>query len=285
MASSRQEGGPPRLDVDTAGSDPDLSRDDNVVAITRTADVLSLFARSERRSLGVSEIARALGLSKAVVFRILSSIRPRGFIEVDPDTRRYALGPEALLLGFAFLENVDARRLARSTLLQLSAATGETAALALRVGWERVYVDQVTPERDIKMVVPIGKRFPLHAGSSSKAFLAFLDNRELERFFRQSTLTKLTPSTISDPAKLRDDLARIRRQGYATSFGERHAGSASVAVPILDEEGRPTAVLTVCGPADRFGKGIDAAAQLLIEAGHGLSRRLGYLGSSRSPTF
>ena len=268
-----------------AARDHEVADGATVASVLRAADVLSLFARSERRSLGITEIAKALGLSKAVVYRILASLRHRGFIEVDVDTRRYSLGSEALLLGFAFLEHVDARRLARSTLAQLCTATGETAALALRVGWERVYVDQVTPDRDIKMVVPIGQRFPLHAGSSSKAFLAFLDERELERFFRQSSLQRLTPATISDPSALRKDLLRIRRQGYATSLGERHTGSASAAVPILDEEGRPTAVLTVCGPADRFAAGLNEAAQLLMEAGHELSRRLGYVGSSRSPSF
>ena len=246
-----------------------------IVAIERAADVLALFADADEPTLGVTEIAQALGLSKAVVYRILSSFRTKGFVELHEASRRYALGPRALHLGLAYLDRTDIRTIARPAMEQLSRATGETATLSLRTGSTRVYVDQVTPDRDIKMVVQLGLQAPLHAGGSSKAFLAFLDPAEQEDYLAQS-LEKLTPRTITSPRTLRKELREIRERGYAMSFGERMEGAGSVAAPILGHDGRPVAVISVCGPAERFREEAEQAAGRLVEATHALSRQLGH---------
>ncbi len=250
---------------------------DTVTAVLRTADVLSLFARSTRPTLGVTEIAAELDLSKAVVSRILSSLRVRGFVELDEDTHRYALGPQGLMLGLAALGRIDTRQLAREKMAELSAATEETATLSVRTGWERVYVDQITPNRDIKMVVPIGRPQPLHAGASSKAFLAFMPPAEQDRFFAEADgLPALTPLTPTDPAALREELAGIRARGYAVSRGERQHGAGSVAAPVFGPDGQPRAVISVCGPVERFTPHMERAATLLCEATRRLSQQLGH---------
>ena len=123
-----------------------------IVAIERAADVLSLFADADEQTLGVTEIANALGLSKAVVYRILSSFRAKGYVELDEASRRYALGPRALHVGLAYLNRADVRQMARPEMERLCRETDETATLSLRTGSTRVYVDQVTPDRDVKMV-------------------------------------------------------------------------------------------------------------------------------------
>jgi len=138
-----------------------------VTAVVRTADVLTFLAQAPPRPVGVTEIANGLGLSKAVVFRILISLQDRGYVDFDPRSRRYLLGPKSLALGMAYLERTDIRRSVHDALVNLSARSEETATLSLRTGWQRMYVDQVLPPDDIKMVVPIGRLFPLHAGASS----------------------------------------------------------------------------------------------------------------------
>ena len=146
--------------------------------------------------------------------------------------------------------------------------------MSLRTGWERMYVDQILPPDDIKMVVPIGRLFPLHAGASSKAFLAFLPETERERFFAEhARLPKLTERTVIDAHALRAELEEIRAAGYATSLGERQHGAASVAAPILDRSGAPAAVISVCGPIERFVARRDDAARMLLEETTLLSRQ------------
>jgi IclR family acetate operon transcriptional repressor len=263
---------PPRTDRQpAAGSGSSASA---VTAVVRTADVLSFLAQGPPRPVGVTEIANGLGLSKAVVFRILVSLQDRGYVDFDAKTRRYLLGPKCLALGMAYLERTDTRRSVHDALVTLSARSEETATMSLRTGWERMYVDQILPPDDIKMVVPIGRLLPLHAGASSKAFLAFLPEAERERFFAEHpTLPALTERTVVDERALRAELEEIRAVGFASSLGERQHGAASVAAPILDASGLPTAVISVCGPIERFEARREDAARLLLQETTLLSRQ------------
>jgi DNA-binding IclR family transcriptional regulator len=247
-----------------------------IAGIERALDALSLFAESESASLGVTEIAHALGLSKAVVHRILASFRAKGFVELDETTRRYSLGPKILVLGLTYLDRVDIVSVARDVMARLCALTEETATLSLRSGDQRVYVDQVTPNRDVKMSVTLGLPYPLHAGASSKAFLAFLTPGEVDAYLDGPALAALTPKTQVDPRKLRKELARIREQGYAQSFGERMEGAGAVAAPVFGRDGTPAGVISVCGPIERFREEADKAAELLLAHTRDASARLGY---------
>lgn len=247
-----------------------------IAGIERALDALSLFAESETASLGVTEIAQALGLSKAVVHRILASFRAKGFVELDESTRRYSLGPKILFLGLTYLDRVDVVSVARTAMARLCELTDETATLSVRSGDSRVYVDQVTPNRDVKMTVSLGLPYPLHAGASSKAFLAFLPQAELDAYLARPDLDALTSKTVVDTRKLRKELARIREVGYAQSFGERMDGAGAVAAPVFGRDGSAAGVVSVCGPIERFRDEADHAAELLVAHTRDASARLGY---------
>lgn len=247
-----------------------------VATIERALAVLDLMASTDRDDLGVTEIARELDLSKAVIHRMLVTLVARDYLQVDASSRRYRLGPMALVLGSAYLDQLDLRNLALPRLQELSDRTEETATFSLRNGWTRMYVDQVTPDREIKMSIAIGKAYPLHAGSSSKSFLAFLPLEEQERYLKERELTALTGTTIVDPDSLRSELAAVRARGYAVSLEERQAGAASVAAPILDRHGQPIAVISICGPVERFRHQLDTAPLLLLETCAELSRLFGH---------
>lgn len=247
-----------------------------IAGIERALDALSLFAESTSPSLGVTEIAQALGLSKAVVHRILASFRAKGFVELDETTRRYSLGPRILFLGLTYLDRIDIVSVARTAMANLCALTDETATLSLRSGDQRVYVDQVTPSRDVRMSVSLGLPYPLHAGASSKAFLAFLSPEEIDAYLASPNLTALTAQTVVNPRKLRKELAVIREQGYAKSFGERMEGAGAVAAPVFGRDGKPAGVVSVCGPIERFRGEADRAAALLLENTRDASARLGH---------
>jgi len=250
-----------------------------IAAIERAADVLLFMAEWEGSTVGVTEIASGLDMSKAVVHRILSSLRDRGFVEVDLEARRYRLGPSALTIGAAYLDKIDIRELAIEPMRRLVQVTGETATLSIRDGWSRVYIDQMTPDREVKMSVRLGIPFPLHAGGSSKAFLAFLPDDEIDRYLSQPSLVGLTSITVTEPAALRPQISEIRKRGYATSLGERQAGAASVAAPVLDRRGNPVAVLSVSGPVERFKANMGSAAEHLLEETRDLSRLMGWRAS------
>ena len=193
---------------------------------------------------------------------------------MDATTRLYSLGPSVLELAAAYRSQLDIRVLELETMRDLVATTGETSTLSVLHNDRRVYVDQVTPNREVRMTVEVGASFPLHAGASSKAFLAWLPE-DRRRAYLKTPLEPLTGATIVDPQELSRELSRIRQQGFAVSLGERQAGAGSVAAPLLDEQLSPVAVLSICGPLQRFTAEVADVAAEVVRATRALSRKLG----------
>lgn len=240
-------------------------------ATTRVADVLLMFTEGPS-SLGVTRIARELGLSKAVVHRILQSLAGRELVALDPVSREYRLGPAVAALGARALRDSDLRSAALPLLRRLRDELGETATLSTPVPHGRVYLDQVIGTHEITMSVELGRRFPLHAGSSGKCMLAFLDATAV----LAEPLEALTPTTIVDPDALRAELARIRERGFAASAGERQRDAGSVAAPVFGVSGEVVGAISVCGPrfrvTDEF---VAAIAPRVVTVAGQITRRLG----------
>ena len=243
-----------------------------VGSIERAVDVMFTLARSGAR--GVTDIASHLGMSKAAVHRILTSLRKSGLVVLDARSKHYSLGPSVLELAASYRSGLDVRSLAIDTMRELVEATQETATLSILVDGRRIYVEQFTPNREVRMTVQVGSSFPLHAGASSKAFLAWLPEDERRRILA-SPLERLTEATVVEAQELDRELTRVRERGFAVSEEERQPGAASVAAPLLDESLQPVAVLSVCGPLQRFKAETDAAAAELVSATRALSRKLG----------
>jgi IclR family acetate operon transcriptional repressor len=263
---------------DALASDASINADAPAAAsasmsVGRTLDVLTLLSVGPRRTLGVTDIASELGLSKAVVHRILTGLRSRELVHLGLD-RRYALGPGALALGLAYLRNIDVRSIARPEMELLSTELNETSTLSIVVGDKRVYVDQITPPRDVIMSVQVGQSYPLHAGSSSKAILAFAPE-ELAARVLERPLEMLTDSTVSDATQLSAELRDIRKRGYAVSLEERQPGAGSVAAPLINHLDEPVGSISVCGPADRIRLHTSDIIPLVVAAAERISRLLG----------
>ncbi|XVQ14655.1 IclR family transcriptional regulator [Spirillospora sp. CA-255316] len=240
-------------------------------AAARVADVLLLFAGGPRY-LGVSAISRELGISKAVVYRILQSLVSREVLATDEGVPGYRLGPAAVALGASALRRFDARAAATPVLRRLREETGETTTLSGLVGDERVYLDQFESPREIKMTVDLGTRFPLHAGSSGKIILAFLPEERREAVLSRP-LAALTERTVTDEAALRAELRAIAAEGVAVSLGERQADAGSVAAPLIGPDGEVHGSISICGPSYRFTpEAVDRYRALVREAAEEIRR-------------
>jgi IclR family acetate operon transcriptional repressor len=254
-------------------------------AAVRVADVLLMFTDGPS-TIGVSHIARELRLSKAVVYRILQSLSARGMVALDPFSREYRLGAAAAALGARALRDSDLRTVSLDVLRGLRDETGETATLTAPVPDGRVYLDQFEGVHEIKMTVELGRRFPLHAGSSGKCMLAFLPPAQRKDLLA-SALPKLTEHTIVDPVALRAELAAIRGRGYATSGGERQHDAGSVAAPIFGMSGAVIGAVSVCGPRYRVtGDFVERIAPKVAAAAGRISQRMGWPdehGPDRTP--
>ncbi|WP_326836671.1 IclR family transcriptional regulator [Amycolatopsis rhabdoformis] len=239
-------------------------------AADRVADVLLLFARSDS-PLGVSQIARDLSLSKAVVHRILQSLVSRSLAKVVPGGSSYVLGPAALGLSARAWSQIDVRSIASPILRRLRDTTRETTTLSVLVGNERIYLDQFESPEEVKMVIEIGPRYPLHSGASSRAILAFLSLSLIDEAVRQLRARRAG----LDEDGYRDGLDRVREQGYATSINERNTGAASIAAPFFDSAGNVMGSISSSGPAFRYAiEDHEEHAALVVEASHAITQRL-----------
>ncbi|MEU5723692.1 MULTISPECIES: IclR family transcriptional regulator [unclassified Micromonospora] len=243
----------------------------------RALDVINIIAARAPETLGVSTIARELGLPKAVAHRILKELVADEFLSFDEETKRYRLGAGALTVGLAALRAMDVPDIARRYLVRLVRTSGETATLSVRQGWYRVYIDQVLSPHEVRMSVSLGTSHPLHSGSSSKAILAALSDAEAEDYLDNQPLEAVTPSTITSPVRLRAELARIRRQGYAVSMGERQSGAGSVAAAVRYSTGQVFGSISLCGPQNRFTPEVCAGHGALVAAAAAeISAELGF---------
>lgn len=246
-------------------------------AAARVADVLSLFTDGPS-TLGVTQIARELGLSKAVVHRILQSLAARGMVALEVASHEYRLGPATSALGARALRDSDLRSAALPLLGQLRDNTCETATLTLLVPEGRVYLDQVESAHEIRMTVELGRRFPLHAGGSGKCILAFLPEESREQIL-SGPLERLTKATVIDPEALRAQCIQIQSCGYATSGGERQSDAGSVAAPVFDVSGKVVAAISACGPRYRVTSAfIEQIAPQVVKTASKVSYQLGWRG-------
>jgi IclR family acetate operon transcriptional repressor len=242
-------------------------------AIDRALAVLGVLAEASQ-PMGVTEIAKRVGLPKSVVHYHVSALVRNRYVEARPD-RRYGLGYAALRLGRGNYSNLDLRARALPHMRGLHHDTWETVALSALVGRERVYVDQLVSPQEIKLAVELGRPFPLHAGASGRAILAFLPADAREALLTDP-LERLSARTVVDPDELRALLDHVRETGVAYSRSERQEGAASVAAPVFDNHGVAGAIC-VCGPEYRFDdRCVERYEPLLRAATEQLSHELGH---------
>jgi IclR family acetate operon transcriptional repressor len=239
----------------------------------RALDVLSCFIDAEG-DLGVSEIARRVGIDKSGVHRFLMAMRRKGYVVDNPRTRRYSLGFRALELGHALARQLDLERLANPLLCELRDRVGETTGVATCEDCRRVHLFQVDSRHEIRLTFQLRTPLPLHLGAAGKTLLAFRPEGEREVCLAGS-LAAGPPRPETALAELRSDLGRIRERGFATSAGERVPGSRSIAAPVWTWRGDLLALVT-SGPADRFTEAAATEAiPVLLEIARQLTRQLG----------
>lgn len=217
-------------------------------SIHRCVNVLEVLSQGISQ---LEEIYPRLGLSKSTTHRLLKSLNATGLAFQDPATRLYHLGPA--LLRFASNQRISHHMLvvcAQNELILLNRITKESSIMFVPCGLQRMVVKQVKSKLDVSFSFKEGYSSPLHIGSAGKLLLSMMDEHELEAIMRNIELIRFGPNTITDKEILRKEIVKIRKQGYATSFGETQPGTAGISVPIRNYI--YPAALCVVGPEFRF---------------------------------
>jgi IclR family pca regulon transcriptional regulator len=199
--------------------------------------------------LTLSDVARKTGLTRAAARRFLLTFADLGYVRTDG--RLFALSPRVLELGYAYLSSLTLPEVAEPHLEHLVAEVHESASVSVLDGGDVVYVARVPTSQIMRVTISIGTRFPAYATSMGRVLLAGLPEDRLDAFLATAPLHSFTARTLTSEAALRDELKRVREQGWALNDQELEEGLRSIAAPIHDHAGRVTAAVNIAAPAGR----------------------------------
>lgn len=217
-------------------------------AALRALRLLKLFT-SEHPEMSLAEISRASGLNKTTTHRLLRALQSEALVDRNPATGAYSLGAGLMALGVQALASSDLRRRVRPVLRSLARETGETATLEVPFEDSMLILDEVAGSHVLGSAGNIGTRWPMHATSTGKAWLAF-DDVGIDRL--PDSLKPMTPCTLTDRESLRPQLTEIRRRGYAISVDEVEEGFTAIATIIRGALGDVQGALSIGGPTQRL---------------------------------
>lgn len=260
-----------------------MPRASTVNSVRNVLRLLCAFTPAEPE-LGVSELARRLGIGKSTVHRLLATLKEEGFAEQNATTGRYALGLRLLDLGAQTAARLGLHESVAPYVEDLCNRTGEAVNIAVLHGAEVVYVERRESPRALRRSGQARRRSAAHCTGTGKVLLAYLPPDKLDRLLQGRQLEARTLYTITDPDRLREELAKIRTHGYAMNVNQSEIGIASIAAPIRDTTGEVVAAISVAGPVPRFeGLHVRALATATTQAARGISERLGYCPSRTHP--
>jgi DNA-binding IclR family transcriptional regulator len=248
---------------------------DQLKSIVKMMAILECFSTVERK-LSVVEISKKTKIPRGTAHRIIRTLRELGLLEQERQRDQYRLGMKLFEMGTTVLANMDLHRDAKSSIESLTRASGETVHLSVFDGVNSTVINRTDPEGKRVNTLFVLESSPAHATSSGKAALAFQTEATIEKFLSLG-LRRLTSNTITDPARLRAELADIRARGYALDNEELNPGVKCVGAPIRNLSGGVFASISVSGPARRFTpERIALYADLVRHYAAAISAQLGY---------
>ena len=198
--------------------------------------ILSCFDQ-ETGEIGINEIAKKLGMYSSKIHRIVSSLESAGFLEKNPETRKYRIGLRFFETGMLYPIHSSLRKIVRTHAMDLANKFTTNVSLGIiskSIPKTAVILDRIqSPQSSIHAVQRVVTNVPLYASGVGKALLAFSDPEFITAYLKDVKLEKSTESTITDKKILQDEIQRIRKQGYALSRGELHPDLWSITTPIM----------------------------------------------------
>lgn len=240
-------------------------------SVTIALDVLdAFFADAE---IGLSELARRVGVTKSTMHRTCGVLADRGALERTP-SGKYRLGVHLLEYGQLVSKRSALRTQAMPLLVELRNAIGETVQLGIPSGGDVLYIERIEGLGALRFSIEAVRRSPVHRSSAGKAIAAFRPEVAAARV--KAGMKPYTGHTIVIPRMFAEELARVRERGYAISIDESEIGLSSISVPIRDQpDGQVIAAISTAGPTGRLlGDHETHHVRLMLNAGRQLTNAL-----------
>ena len=233
--------------------------------------LLDLFSSEEVEELAAPEITEKLGYTQPTVFRIISNLEEEGYLEKNLETGKYRLGMRLFFLGnrvkpYHFLKNA-----ARPLLIKLNHQIGETVHLAVLHKYEVLYIDKIHSAHTVRVVISqVGKKLPAHCSGVGKVLLAHLPMDEVKEAVEEAGLPAFTANTITTWNRLKEELEKIRQQGFGLDDEEIEIGLKCVAAPVFIDQ-QVVGALSVSIPKLRFDQAGPDLPQVVMSTAQELS--------------
>ncbi|WP_406635234.1 IclR family transcriptional regulator [Pseudarthrobacter quantipunctorum] len=229
----------------------------------------------EPRGASAAEISRKAELPFSTTYRLLGSLTRDGFVDYEPEGRRYHLGLRIFQLGQRVSNHHGFAGAALPVLRRVTEQTGEATILSVRDGHHHLTVNKVDGPKTFRVTSDPGHLGALHTTSVGKALVAFADDSEREKLVEELELEPLTEFSITDRDAFRAEIEQVRSRGYAVMDQENELGMRAVAVPVFNSQGHAFASLATAVPVFRLSvEELVALVPLLQEAAAELSARL-----------
>jgi len=246
--------------------------------IQKAGEVLALFDR-EHTEWGVREVATKLKVAKSSAHDLMSSLAKLGFLN-KTEENRYRLGWRLVTLSETLLATTELRKEAHPVMEDLAAQYQETIHLAVLDDTQAVYVDKLEGRQAVRVeLTSLGARLYAHCSALGKVLLAFQDEEEVKRIVQTAGLPRFTENTITDEQELLQNLAKIRKQGFAYDLEEILPDLCCVAAPIYEYSGNVIAAISMSIPAFRFRRSPSEFRDGVMRAAKKISKCLGYYGT------
>lgn len=225
------------------------TRDYTIAAVDRALSVLEALA--EQPQQGVTDLSKRLGLTKTIVFRLLSTLETRGFVVREGEKAVYSLGYRIGVLGEQAGAQNSLLAAARPVMERLRDETSENINLVIREGRHSLVLATLAGHHSMRIFANPGRYGPLHAGGGSLLLLAFAPD-DLRARVLAEPLERFTATTATDPQELRERLETIRADGFHIAINDLDEGAFSIAAPIRNAAHDVIASLSVAGAMARY---------------------------------
>lgn len=213
-------------------------------SLGRALQILASLGEGER---SLDQLATELGVHKTTVLRLLRTMEAERFVRRD-ESHRYRLGSRLFGLADAAREQHVVLAVAEPHLRQLNQRTGQTVHLAAYENGQVIYIDKLDSVQSVRMYSQIGVPAALHCTAVGKVLLAAQPKRQREALLASIDYHRFTPNTISGPDDLRDELDRVREQGWAQDRAEHESFINCIGAPVADRAGRVVAAVSISAP-------------------------------------
>jgi DNA-binding IclR family transcriptional regulator len=255
----------------------------SVEAVARMARISALFSPT-RGVLELAEIARLAVIPRRTAAKIIATMEGRELLSRANGAEAWALGPAWLRLADCKLSRIDIRAAALPVMRWMREQLNETLIVAVRSGDRRIIVECMVSTQPIRRVSEVGDETALHVGSSGRTILSGMSDPEVTNYLKRVKLINYGYDTVTDPARVRSDVRKVRRKGFLTARAELTKESFSSSAPIRFHSGEVAAALTITFPLLRLTDELrDTSIRLVIGGAQRISERLGYQGRDGRP--